>query len=265
VLDPYNREINYLRISVTDKCNLRCTYCMPEEGVTFREHDAFLSFEQIVEVVRAGVRLGLTKIRLTGGEPLVKRGIVDLVRMIIGVDGVQHVAMTTNGVLLKKMAADLKRAGLNSLNVSLDSLDPQRYRELTRGGTIEQVLEGIDAALAQDFPMKLNMVVLNETKDEDIERMRRFCEDKKITLQMINHFSLSEDKQNDYCFDRPPNCEQCNRIRLLADGQLKPCLHSDLEIPLDLNDIASSLKRAVAGKPERGSICVNRRMIEIGG
>lgn len=265
MLDLYNREITYLRISVTDKCNLRCTYCMPEEGVDLRHHTDFLSFEQITQVVRVGVGLGLTKIRLTGGEPLVKKGITDLVRMIAGVDGVRHVAMTTNGVLLQAMAAELKAAGLASVNISLDTLDPERYREITRVGSIEKALEGIEAARAQGFPIKLNMVVLDETTIDEIESMRRFCLQKKIRLQLINHFSLNEEKYNNYTFDRPPKCENCNRIRLLADGQLKPCLHSDLEIPLDLDDIEGSLRRTILSKPERGSVCENRLMYEIGG
>ena len=132
--DSYNREITYLRISVTDKCNLRCRYCMPEEGVPVRRHEEFLSFEEITAVVRAAVKLGVTKVRLTGGEPLVKRGIVDLVRMVRSVEGLRHLAMTTNGTLLARFAGELKAAGLDSVNVSLDTLDPERYRHLTRGG-----------------------------------------------------------------------------------------------------------------------------------
>lgn len=265
MLDSYNREINYLRISVTDKCNLRCIYCMPEDGIKLRPHEEFLSFEQIVAVVKAAVRLGLTKIRLTGGEPLVKRDFVDLVRMIAGIDGVKHIGVTTNGVLLKPMAADLKAAGLSSINISLDTLDAERYRKITRVGSIEHVLEGIEAAVALQFPIKINMVVLDETTVDEIERMRKFCLDRGIKLQLINHFSLNVTKYNDYTFDRPPKCEECNRIRLLADGHLKPCLHSDLEIPLDFNDIEKSLRQTIANKPERGTVCENRLMYEIGG
>ncbi|MBN1835386.1 MAG: radical SAM protein [Spirochaetales bacterium] len=263
--DSYNREINYLRISVTDKCNLRCRYCMPAEGVPARSHEEFLSFEQIVQVVRVGVGLGLTKIRLTGGEPLVKRGIVELVRMIREVEGVRHLGMTTNGVLLAGYAAPLRSAGLDSVNISLDTLDPERYHHITRVGDIRRVLEGIEAAREAGFPIKINMVVLEDTEPQEIEEMRGFCAAKGLTLQLINHYALGEEKRNDYVFDRPPRCESCNKIRLLADGTLKPCLHSDDEIPLDLDNIEGSLKRTIAAKPERGGVCTNRPMVGIGG
>jgi len=270
MLDRFDRDINYLRISVTDKCNLRCFYCMPEEGIQHREHEEFLSFEQIAEVVRTAVDLGINKIRLTGGEPLVKRGIVELVAMIMGIRGeaggkVEHLAMTTNGSRLETLAGALRRAGLDSINISLDTLDPLRYRSITRLGELSDTLKGIDAALREGFPIKINMVVFEETDKAEVRRMEEFCNQKGIKLQLINHFSLSEEKGNHYSFDRPPNCSRCNRIRLLADGSLKPCLHSNAEIKLDLKDIKASLVKAVQMKPERGSICLNRNMIEIGG
>jgi cyclic pyranopterin phosphate synthase len=263
--DSYNRRIDYLRISVTDKCNLRCRYCMPEEGVPLRKHEEFLRHEQIVEVVRAAVGLGLTKIRLTGGEPLVKRGIVELVGMIRTVPGLRHLAMTTNGTLLAGLAAGLRKAGLDSLNVSLDTLDPERYRYLTRLGRIEQVLEGIEAAGREGFPVKINMVVLEDTAAEEIERLRGFCRERGLRLQLINHFDIASPKGEQYLFDRPPRCSSCNKIRLLADGQLKPCLHSDQEFPLDPADIAGSLRRTIEAKPENGRVCTNRLMSQIGG
>jgi cyclic pyranopterin phosphate synthase len=263
--DSFNRRIDYLRISVTDKCNLRCRYCMPEEGVPIRSHEEFLSFEQITAVVRVAVKLGVTKVRLTGGEPLVKRGIVDLVRMLRAVEGLKHLAMTTNGILLTRYASGLRTAGLDSLNVSLDTLDPQAFLRLTRGGDIRHVLAGIDAAVAQIIPVKINMVVLEDTLEAEIARMRRFCEDRGLALQLINHFALAEEKINEYVYDRPPRCGECNRIRLLADGTLKPCLHSDREIPIDLDDIEASLLKTVSAKPARGRACTGRSMMEIGG
>jgi cyclic pyranopterin phosphate synthase len=263
--DSFNRRIDYLRISVTDKCNLRCRYCMPEEGAPQRQHEEFLSFEQIVEVVRSAVGLGLTKIRLTGGEPLVKRGIVELAAMIRAVPGVRHLGMTTNGTLLARYAAGLKRAGLDSLNVSLDTLDEERYRYITRGGRIGEVLSGIEAALREGFPVKINMVVLEDTPGEEIQRMREFCARKGLKLQLINHFDIASAKTEQYLFDRPPRCTECNKIRLLADGQLKPCLHSNQEISLDLRDIEGSLRRTILAKPENGCACTNRSMAQIGG
>ncbi len=265
MLDRFDREINYLRISVTDKCNLRCVYCMPEEGVPLHRHDDFLSLEEITQTVKAGVKLGLTRIRLTGGEPLVKRGIVDLVGMIKGVKGVESLAMTSNGTLVERMAGELKRAGLDSMNISLDTLDPARYRKITRIGDIQSALRGIEAALKARFPLKLNMVVLNDTGAEEVRQMKRFCAQKGIKLQLINHYSLTEEKMNNYRYDRPPDCANCNRIRMLADCKLKPCLHSNIEIKLDLNNIESSLIKAIEYKPERGSVCLNRQIVEIGG
>jgi cyclic pyranopterin phosphate synthase len=265
MFDSYNRQIDYLRISVTDKCNLRCRYCMPAEGVPSRSHDEFLSLEKITEVVRVAVRLGITKVRLTGGEPLVKRGILELVRMIRGIEGVKHLGMTTNGVLLPRYAEPLRRAGLDSLNVSLDTLDPERYRDITRCGDIRHVLAGIAAARSAGFPIKINMVVLEDTGAEAIEAMRRFCAVEGLTLQLINHYALGEEKLDNYSFDRPPRCRACNKIRLLADGTLKPCLHSNEEIALDPEDIEESLRRTIAAKPERGGACTNRPMVGIGG
>ena len=263
--DSYNREITYLRISVTDKCNLRCRYCMPEEGVPVRRHEEFLSFEEITAVVRAAVKLGVTKVRLTGGEPLVKRGIVDLVRMVRSVEGLRHLAMTTNGILLDRFAGKLKEAGLDSVNVSLDTLDPERYRHLTRGGEINRVLRGVEAALREKIPAKINMVVLDDTPEQEIAQMRHFCSERGLGLQLINHFALGVEKTDNYRYERPPHCEECNKIRLLADGSLKPCLHSDEEIPIDIEDIEGSLRKTVARKPERGSACTGRSMMEIGG
>ena len=146
MLDRFNRNINYLRISVTDRCNLRCTYCMPECGVDLISHEEILTFEEITEIVRMGVKLGIDKVRITGGEPLVRRGVVDLVKMIAEIPGIDDFAMTTNGALLDQFAEPLKNAGLHRVNVSLDTLNPDRYKEITRVGDIKNVLVGIKAA-----------------------------------------------------------------------------------------------------------------------
>jgi GTP 3',8-cyclase len=261
MFDRFNRPITYLRISVTDKCNLRCLYCMPPEGVSPRRHQDLLSFEQMTAVAR----LGVTKIRLTGGEPLVKRCITDLVRMLAGIEGLQHLAMTTNGTLLAKFARPLRKAGLDSVNVSLDTLDADKYRFLTRGGSREDALAGVEAARQEGFPVKINMVVLEGTRKQEIEAMRRFCEERGLQLQLINHYDLGRKKTDSYGFDRPPFCARCNRIRLMADGMLKPCLHSDLEVKIDFSRLEDSLKEAAFSKPERGSTCRNRVMSQIGG
>ena len=263
--DPFERRITSLRISVTERCNLRCTYCMPEEGVPARSPGEFLSFEQIVAVARAAVGLGITKVRLTGGEPLVRRGIVDLVRMIAGIDGLDHLAMSTNGTLLAPHARELKEAGLHSVNISLDTLDPVRYSQITRGGRMEDALAGMRAAVAEGFPVKINMVVMPDTTPAEIEGMRGFCSAEGARLQRIRLYSLRQEKTDAGSFDRPHACESCNRIRLTADGMLKPCLHSDSEVALDFSHLADSLRAAVLAKPKRGSVCVGRAMPQIGG
>ncbi|MBN2050746.1 MAG: radical SAM protein [Spirochaetales bacterium] len=265
MFDSYKRDITYLRVSVTDKCNLRCVYCMPADGVPPRKHSDFLSLEEIASVVRASTELGFRKVRLTGGEPLVKKGIVDLVGMIKSIPAVQVLGMTTNGVLLETFAEDLRRAGLDSVNISLDTLDPDRYRAVTRGGDIRCTLEGIEAAVSVGFAVKINTVVMEDTPAEDIDALNDFCRSKALSLQLINHYSLTREKLDRYRFDRPPDCRTCNRIRLTADGYLKPCLHSNLEIPVDRNNIVQSLRETVSAKPERGMTCTNRSMMEIGG
>ena len=161
------KVVDYLRLSVTDRCNYRCVYCMPPEGVTFIPHSEILSYEEMVFFVQVAAEGGITKVRLTGGEPLVRKGLPDLVRMIRGVPGIQGVTLTTNGVLLPRYAAELKAAGLDRVNISLDSLDPERYRQLTRGGSLEQALAGIEAAIEVGLdPVKLNVVMMKELVKE---------------------------------------------------------------------------------------------------
>ena len=180
MLDKFNREINYLRISVTDKCNLRCTYCMPEEGVPIRKHEDFLSFEQIEKIVHEAAKLGIRKIRLTGGEPLIKKGIEKLVEKISSIKEIEIVSMTTNGILLPQKANILKKAGLKSVNISCDTLDKKKYKKITRGGDIQNVLKGIDAAIAAGFQTKINMVILENTEKKEIRNMQNYCDKKGI-------------------------------------------------------------------------------------
>jgi cyclic pyranopterin phosphate synthase len=168
-LDAYNRPISYLRISVTDRCNLRCIYCMPEEGVPWRPHDEVLRYEEIEVVVHAAAELGISKVRLTGGEPLVRLGVVDLVHKISRIPGVDDLAMTSNGVLLARYAHDLANAGLHRVNISLDTLDAERFRQITRCGDLVDVLAGIEAARQVGLrPIKINTVVIRGMNDDEV-------------------------------------------------------------------------------------------------
>ena len=263
--DSYGREISYLRISVTDRCNLRCRYCMPEEGVPLIPHEQILRYEQIAEIVREAAKLGFTKVRLTGGEPLVRKGIVDLVKMLSAIDGVKTLAMTTNGTLLAVYAESLAAAGLQRVNVSLDTLDAERYAFVTRGGELRDVLGGIEAARNAGLVVKLNMVVQPDTSTAEIAALRAFAEANGATLQTIAQYSLGEIKTDGYGCDRPPDCASCNRLRLLANGVLRSCLHSDIDTPVDFSDISGSIRRAIAAKPFHGSVSSTVSLREIGG
>lgn len=168
--DSFQRPINYLRVSVTDRCNLRCMYCMPEGGVESIPHTEILTYEEIFKVVQAAAELGITKVRLTGGEPLVRAGLPELVRMITGIKTIDDVALTTNGILLGKFAVELKEAGLKRVNVSLDSLQPEKFKLITRGtANLDMVLEGIEKAKTVGLnPVKLNMVVMAGVNDDEV-------------------------------------------------------------------------------------------------
>ncbi|MDD2554140.1 MAG: GTP 3',8-cyclase MoaA [Desulfotomaculaceae bacterium] len=185
--DAYRREINYLRVSVTDRCNLRCVYCMPPEGVEFLPHDEILRVEEIEAIIRAAASVGIRKIRLTGGEPLVRKGIKDLVRRISNIPGIDDITMTTNGILLPFHAATLKKAGLKRVNISLDTLKNERYREITRGGKLASVWKGIQAALdAGLHPVKINTVITRGVNDNEVEDLAR------LSLKMPLHIRFIE-------------------------------------------------------------------------
>jgi len=168
-LDSFGRSINYLRISVTDRCNLRCIYCMPPEGVPQISHSEILSYEEIRTVVRAAAELGINRIRLTGGEPLVRADLLKLIKMLSQVEGIEELSLTTNGTVLKKYALEFKQAGLSRVNVSLDTLKADRFRYITRLGELKTVLEGIEAAKEAGFePVKINTVVMRGINDDEI-------------------------------------------------------------------------------------------------
>ena len=168
--DSYGREINYLRISVTDLCDLRCRYCMPADGVCKRDHSEMMDLEEIAMAVCAAAELGITKVRITGGEPLVKNGIVDICKVIADTDGIEEVCITTNGIKLPELAKPLRQAGVSRLNISLDTLNPDKFAYITRNGKLEDALSGIDAALNSGFDkIKLNAVLIGGFNDDEIE------------------------------------------------------------------------------------------------
>jgi len=167
--DAFNRPINYLRISVTDRCNLRCVYCMPEDGVTLMPHSDILTYEEIYTVAKAAAELGINKVRLTGGEPLVRLGLTGLVRLLAGIKEIDDLSLTTNGLLLERFAQELKSAGLQRVNISLDTLKPERFKAITRGGNIDDVFKGMAAAKSVGLsPIKINTVVMAGVNDDEL-------------------------------------------------------------------------------------------------
>lgn len=195
-LDAYGRRIDYLRISVTDRCNLRCVYCMPPDGVAWRDHAEILTFEEIERFAEAAVAEGISKIRLTGGEPLVRNGIVEHVARLRAITGIEAIAITTNGVLLPRHAAALVDAGLTRVNISLDSLDPDVYSRVTRGGRLEDALAGVDAAFAAGMnPVKMNVVVVRSL-DQDLLSFARLTFDRPVHIRFIEYMPVGGDGES---------------------------------------------------------------------
>ncbi len=196
MIDKYNRTIDYMRLSVTDRCNLRCKYCMPESGVSKKLHKEILRHEELVEIVKAGAQVGIKKIRLTGGEPLIRKNIVELVKEISNVEGINEVTMTTNGLLLKNYLNDLKEAGLTRINLSLDTLKPERYRSITRGGNIEEVLSCIPLILAAGLrPLKINVVLIGGFNEDEIGDFVELTRHQNIEVRFIELMPIGEASQ----------------------------------------------------------------------
>jgi GTP 3',8-cyclase len=266
VYDRFDRTINYLRISVTDRCNLRCRYCMPEEGIRLLRHEDILSFDEIAGFTEVAVKNGITKVRLTGGEPLVRRGILTLVKMIAGIKGINDLSMTTNGVLLKVFANDLKRAGLNRINISLDTVDPSRFAFLTRGGNIKDVLDGIEAAqLAGITPVKINCVIRESEAEEDARLVADFCLQNDLEIRYIRQMDLVRGHFSTVVGGTGGICALCNRLRLTANGKLRPCLFDDTEIDIRKTAYEEALGKAIDLKPECGTINSTGEFYNIGG
>jgi cyclic pyranopterin phosphate synthase len=190
--DRFERRIDYLRISLTDRCNYRCTYCMPEEGVAVRPRAEILTFEEIEQLVRVFVTVGVRRLRLTGGEPTIRKDMVQLVARLSSVPGIDEVVMTTNGHLLADLAAPLRDAGLAEVNVSIDTLDRDRFRALTRRGDLDRVVAGIDAAIAAGLAVKLNAVALRGVNDGELADLCRFGWERGATPRFIEHMPMSD-------------------------------------------------------------------------
>ena len=317
MVDTYGREIYYLRLSVTDRCNLRCRYCMPADGICKKSHLEMLTEDEMITAVQAAASLGIRKLRLTGGEPLVKKNILSICERSAAIEGINEVCMTTNGVLLPQMAKDLKAAGVDRLNVSLDTLNPDKYAYITRIGTLDQAIRGIESALEAGFNrLKINAVLIGGFNDDEIPALAELSKRYPADVRFIELMPMTENEefgqqayvpgsavlsalpeltqaeQNDGVAKlyRLPDalgniglisavsshfCAACNRIRLTADGKLKPCLHSDQEFPikgLDFDGMRREMERVILAKPachaslsaaERSS--AGRNMNQIGG
>lgn len=266
MLDKYNRKINYLRISVTDRCNLRCQYCMPEEGVELFNHNDTITFEEIINVIKTGVKLGVDKIRLTGGEPLVRKGIIELVSMISQIEGIKDIAMTTNGIFLEQYAKELFSAGLKRVNISLDTIDPVKYKELSRGGDLTKALRGIQAAKDAGFdPIKVNCVVWKSKEEQDAKEVKKYCEENFLQIRYIRWMNLKTGEFSVVDGGAGGDCKHCNRLRVTSNGIIKPCLFSDIGYNIREYGIEEAFRKVIDEKPQCGTSSNNNKFYNIGG
>lgn len=273
LIDKYNRHLNYLRISITDRCNLQCMYCMPPGFVTRLPHNEILRYEEIIRIIKVGISLGISKIRITGGEPLVRKGVYDFLEQLADMDGLRDIALTTNGVSLKDNIEKIKAAGIKRINISLDTLSRNKYKEITGHDRFDQVWEGIELAHKNGFdPIKLNMVALSGVNDDELSDFARLSFSYPFHIRFIEYMPIGKSRMkygplllvpeikrristigklipvknsiNDgpaerYRFEGAKGeigfigalshhfCNRCNRLRLTASGQLRPCLLSD--------------------------------------
>lgn len=317
MLDSFGRNITYMRVSVTDLCNLRCRYCMPEDGVCKRTHAEMLTEDEIITAVKAAASLGITKLRITGGEPLVKKNIASICRRAAQIPGIREICVTTNGTLLPGLAKPLREAGVSRVNISLDTLNAEKFRHITRCGELSQAVDGIHAALDAGFEkVKLNAVLIGGFNDDEIPALAELTRCYPLDVRFIELMPMVDSGNFGpeafipctVVLDRLPElqavepdggvarlyrlpgaqgsiglispvsahfCKECNRIRLTADGKLKPCLHSGVEYSLkglDYAGMTETIKRAILCKPSwHGALdAVNRsragrNMNQIGG
>lgn len=264
--DRFNRKINYLRVSVTDRCNLRCQYCMPAGGIALMRHKDILNFNEIIEVVETAVNAGVDKVRITGGEPLVRKGITDLIGMLSGIHGIRDLSMTTNGTLLPRFAGELKAAGLMRVNISLDTLNKEKYHQITRVGKLEDALKGIDAALEAGLsPVKLNCVIRESLMEPDAQQVKKFAEQKGVEVRFIPMMDLHQGTFGEVIGGEGGHCATCNRLRLTPDGRIKPCLFSDLAWSVRELGAEEALRQALENKPSCGTSSQKSDFYNIGG
>ena len=317
MIDRLGRNITYLRISVTELCNLRCRYCMPAGGICKKRHEDMLTEDELIQAVEAAASLGITKLRITGGEPLIKKNIVSICRRAASVPGIEELCLTTTGLLLPELAAPLREAGVRRINLSLDTLDPKKYADITRGGSLEQALAGLQAALDAGFDkIKLNAVLIGGFNDDEIPQLAELTRRLPVDMRFIELMPMYDGgdfgpeaflpvsrvlEQLPEALPEPPDggvaklwrlpgaqgriglisplsdhfCGRCNRLRLTADGRLKPCLHGPEELSikgLSLEEMTQRLQQAIRSKPAwHGELTPSRRsqagrnMNQIGG
>jgi cyclic pyranopterin phosphate synthase len=239
---------------------------MPEQLAAHTGRKELLDFEEIAGIVRILAPLGITKIRLTGGEPLVRKGINNLVGMLSAIAGIREITMTTNGQLLERMAGQLASAGLHRVNISLDTLDRDRYREITRGGNIRRVLRGIDAALEAGLdPVKINCVITPDTTPDEIRGLKEFGQAKELEIRFIRQMNLWTGRFWRVDGGEGGHCRICNRMRLTSDGRFIPCLFSDREFSIHEFGILGAFTRAVRQTPAQGKVNSRNTFYGIGG
>lgn len=308
--DQYERNIDYLRLSITDLCNLRCQYCMKEEGLSLKSHHEMMSIEDMIQAVQAAVSCGIKKVRITGGEPLVKKNFLYLMQRLSQIQGIEELCLTTNGILLKQYALQLKKYHVSHINISLDTLNPIKYHQITRLGQLHDVLEGIELACQLFEQVKINVVYMKGFNDNEIDDFIAFATKYKIEVRFIElmpigealqypqYFANLEEVFHDYPHLIPLStphgvakmyaiensqgkigvinamshsfCHLCNRLRITADGKLKPCLFAKDEYDLNhlsFEEMKHVMEQAIFNKPmnKEKAMKTTRNMNEIGG
>jgi cyclic pyranopterin phosphate synthase len=239
---------------------------MPEKGIKLLRHEDILSFEEISSFTKIAVENGIDKVRITGGEPLTRKNIAYLIQLLAGIDGIKDLSLTTNGIFLSEFAMPLKDAGLNRVNVSLDTVDADRYKEITRGGDFLRVMRGIDAAeMAGLLPIKINCVVNRSSDEPDALGVKAFCDSRKFNVRFIHQMNLETGEYAPVEGGKGGDCKLCDKLRLSSDGNLRPCLFNDLSFNVRELGSEKAIRMAVEAKPECGTKSVENKFNVIGG